>query len=462
MSLTIELYNFSKRKNSTKVPAVPGTSFECTLKTPCSWYQPVFLLTASGMPTWNYCKWGSWYYYVTDIVAQANELFEVRCNLDPLATYRAQILATNAFVMYDTAANSEISDTRLSTRTTASISAANGTIRMLEVGETILMGIVGDNSTGIYAVSASQAAEIMKSSRMSNWLDNVGLELGQATDLAGLADVLAAGMRQLISSGKATDCIKSALMLPVSPNEFPGVSETIHLGEFDTGITGKKIAASAVAFESVSVSIPWQASDWRRNAPYHSIYLSLPYVGMAPLSPSELMGVSALTISVYISQNGGIIYEVYPAGHTGLIGRFSGNCASNYMVGASNFTPMQAFTTIGGAVVAAAATFANPTAGAAMLAGTMNGSQQLPACVGSSGGGALTSGYIITCWTVYHNTNVDPASVSAAIGTPKMASQAVGAVPGYVQTRAASVDADAPDYILAEINSALDGGVFIE
>ena len=97
-----------------------------------------------------------------------------------------------------------------------------------------------------------------------------------------------------------------------------------------------------------------------------------------------------------------------------------------------------------------------------MLAGTMNGSQQLPACVGSSGGGALTSGYIITCWTVYHNTNVDPASVSAAIGTPKMASQAVGAVPGYVQTRAASVDADAPDYILAEINSALDGGVFIE
>lgn len=462
MAITIELYNFSKRKNSTKVPAASGTSVDCTLKTPCSWYQPVFLLTASGMPTWNYCKWGSWYYYVTDIVAQANELFEVRCNLDPLATYRAQILATNAFVIYDTAANSEISDTRLSTRTTASISAANGTIRMLEVGETILMGIVGDNSTGIYAVSASQAAEIMKSSRMSNWLDNVGLELGRATDLAGLSDVLAAGMRQLISSGKATDCIKSALMLPVSPNEFPGVSETIHLGEFDTGITGKKIAASAVAFESVSVSIPWQASDWRRNAPYHSIYLSLPYVGMAPLSPSELMGVSALTISVYISQNGGIIYEVYPAGHTGLIGRFSGNCASNYMVGASNFTPMQAFTTIGGAVTAAAATFANPTAGAAMLAGTMNGSQQLPACVGSSGGGALTSGYIITCWTVYHNTNVDPASVSAAIGTPKMASQAVGAVPGYVQTRAASVDADAPDYILSEINSALDGGVFIE
>lgn len=462
MSLTIELYSFAKRKNSTKVPDTSGTAVDVTLKTPCSWYQPVFLLSASGQPVWNYCKWGSWYYFVTDIIAQANGLFEIRCNLDPLATYRAEILATNAFVMYDTAANSEISDGRLSTRTTASISAANATIHMLEVGQTILMGIVGDNSTGIYSVTESQASELMKSARMANWLDSVGLELGQATDLAGLADVLASGMRQLIASGKATDCIKSALLLPVSANEFSGLTERIHLGEFDTGITAKKIAATTVAFESVSVSIPWQASDWRRNAPYHSIYLSLPYVGMVPLSPSELMGISSLTISVYISQNGGIIYEVYPAGHTGLIGRFSGNCASNYMVGASNFTPMQAFTTIGGAVAAAATSLVHPMAGAAMLAGTMNGSQQLPACVGSSGGGALTSGYIITCWTVYHNTNVDPASVSAAIGTPKMAAQAVGSVPGYVQTRAASVNADAPDYILAEINSALDGGVFIE
>lgn len=462
MSLTIELYNFAKRKNSTKVPDTSGTSFECTLKTPCSWYDPIFLLHDTGTPTWNYASWGSWYYFVTDIIAQANDLFEIHCSLDPLATYRAEILATNAFVMYDTAANSEISDGRLSTRTTASISAANATIGMLEVGQTILMGIVGDNSTGIYSVTESQAAELMKSARMANWLDSVGLELGQATDLAGLADVLASGMRQLIASGKATDCIKSALLIPVSSSEFSGASETIHLGEYDTGISAKKISATAVAFESVTVSIPWQASDWRRNAPYHSIYLSLPYVGMMPLSPSELMGISSLTISVYVSQNGGIIYEVYPTGKTCLIGRFSGNCASNFMVGASNFTPMQAFTTISGAVATAATSLVHPMAGAAMLAGTMNGSQQLPACVGSPGGGALTSGYIITCWTVYHNTNVEPATVSAAIGTPKMAVQAIGAVPGYVQTQAASVSAAAPDHILTAINSALDGGVFIE
>lgn len=462
MSVEINFYNFSKRKNSTRVPDSSGTSFECALKTPCSWYDPVFLLHDTGTPTWNYASWGTWYYFVTDIIAQANDLFEIRCSLDPLATYRAEILATNAFVMYDTAANTEISDGRLSTRTTASISAANATIHMLEVGQTILMGIVGDDSTGIYSVTESQASELMKSARMANWLDSVGLELGQATDLAGLADILASGMRQLIASGKATDCIKSALLIPVSSSEFSGASETIHLGEYDTGITAKKIAATAVAFESVTVSIPWQASDWRRNAPYHSIYLSLPYVGMVPISPSELMGISSLTISVYVSQNGGIIYEVYPTGKTGMIGRYSGNCASNYMVGASNFTPMQAITSIGGALASAAAAVVHPAAGAGMLLGTMNSSQQLPACVGSSGGGALTSGYIITCWTVYHNTNIEPASVSAAIGTPKMASQAVGAVPGYVQTRAASVSAAAPEHILTAINSALDGGVYIE
>lgn len=462
MSVTLEFYQFAKRKNSTAVPDSSGTEFECTLKTPCSWYEPVFLLHDSGTPVWNYGSWGSWYYFVTDIIAQAQDLFEVRCSLDPLATFRAQIFATSAFVMYDTAANTEISDQRLSTKTTATISAANASINMLEVGETILMGIVGDDSTGVYAVSASQAAELLKSSRMSNWLDSVGLEVGQVTDIAGLADVLASGMRQLIASGKATDCIKSALLLPIGASNFAGTSKTIHLGEYDTGITGKLLNPTARAFASVAVNIPWQASDWRRNAPYHSIYLSLPYVGMVPLSPSELMGISSLTISVYISQNGGIIYEVFPAGQTGLIGRYSGNCASNYMVGASNFTPMQAITSIGGAVAAAATSLVNPAAGAGILLGTMNGSQQLPACVGSSGGGALTSGYIITCWTVFHDTVIAPDSVSAVMGTPKMAAQLIGAVPGFVQTRAASVAAEAPEYILTAINAALDGGVYIE
>ena len=464
MAITVKFYNFNKRKNSTKRPDenTTGEEFSVLLKHPTSYRTPVILLQKAGGFQYNYMEWAGWYYYVEDVISAGNERFEIQCSLDVLATLRTEIMATNAFVMYDTAANSEISDGRLSTRTTASISSANGTIHMLEVGQTILMGIVGDDSTGIYSVTESQAAELMKSVRMANWLDSVGLELGQVTDIGGLADVLASGMRQLIASGKATDCIKSALLLPVSASEFSGVTETIHLGEYDTGISAKKIAATAVAFESVSVSIPWQASDWRRNAPYHSIYLSLPYVGMVPLSPSELMGISALTISVYISQNGGIIYEVYPAGHTGLIGRFSGNCASNFMVGASNFTPMQAFTTIGGALATAAASIVHPMAGAAMLAGTLNGSQQLPACVGSSGGGALTSGYIITCWTVYHNTVVEPASVSAVIGTPKMAAQAIGAVPGYVQTRGAEVSGPYYGGILEECNSLLDGGVFIE
>lgn len=462
MAVTVSFYNFSKRKNSTKVPATAGTDFDVSLKAPCSWYNPVFLLYTATMPTWNYASWGSWYYYVTDIISQGNNRYEIRCALDPLATYRAEILATSAFVMYDTAANTEISDTRLSTKTTMTISASNGTISMLEVGTTILLGIVGNNCTGIYAVSEANAKALMQSSDMSNWLDSVGLETGLGGGLPELIDMLGSGMRQLIASGKATDCIKSAILLPISSSEFSGTSETIYLGEFDTGISGMRVRADSVAFQSVSVSIPWQASDWRRNSPYTNIYLSLPYVGMVPLSPSEVIGISSLTISVYISQNGSIVYEVYPAGQTGLIGRFSGNCGSSYMVGASNFTPMQALTSIGGAVAAAGTALVNPMAGAAVLAGTMNGSAQLPACVGGSGGGAMTSGYIITCWTVYHDTAVDPASVSAAMGTPAMSVKTLSTVPGYVQTRGASVAAEAPEPILAVINSTLDGGVFIE
>lgn len=73
--------------------------------------------------------------------------------------------------------------------------------------------------------------------------------------------------------------------------------------------------------------------------------------------------------------------------------------------------------------------------------------------------GLRAQSYIIA---VTHNTNVDPASVGAVVGTPAMSVKTLSTVPGYVQTQAASVDAEAPDTILSAINSALDGGVFIE
>lgn len=480
MSITIELYNFSKRKNSTKVPAVSGTSVDCTLKTPCSWYQPVFLLTASGMPTWNYCKWGSWYYYVTDIVAQANELFEVRCNLDPLATYRAQILATNAFVMYDTAANSEIPDTRLSTKTVRGIHIVSGKFNAIG-RETdpadcpVVMSIVGQNGLSYFAVTQSVASDILRQVQtvdIPRIFNNPTSSPTTVTEeiLEALKNIGEA-IGQIFASGTASRCVTGAKQIAATMGAATGLSHTIYLGNFDTGKTGIEITRRIWA-DTLSLSIPWTFSDWRRRAPYTELYLYCPFFGLVALPVEDLIGETVIDIEAYLDMvSGSCIFEVFGHDTNHYIGTYNSSLGGEYSIGVSGVSAATSIGAMLGATAAGAAIVATGGAAAAMavkiggaaIAGVIGGNTPSVTCISGGGGGASMglrdTSYLIE---VTHDTTVSPDSVSAVIGTPKMAAQAVGAVPGYVQTRAASVDADAPDYILAEINSALDGGVFIE
>ena len=92
----------------------------------------------------------------------------------------------------------------------------------------------------------------------------------------------------------------------------------------------------------------------------------------------------------------------------------------------------------------------------------INAVQQVPTCVGGTGGGAGADGWQVTCVVVYHDTTVDPSSVSAAIGTPAMAVKTIGTLSGFIQTKEASVNASCYEDVRTEINSLMDGGFFYE
>lgn len=87
---------FKKEYNSTKVPS-SGTTHTVTLKEPTSVLNPVFLLKGN-YTSYNYVQWGSRYYYVDDIVIVHNDLVELHCSSDPLATFRSEILASSQLV----------------------------------------------------------------------------------------------------------------------------------------------------------------------------------------------------------------------------------------------------------------------------------------------------------------------------------------------------------------------------
>lgn len=177
MAITITAYNFTKRVNSTKQPVnETGTDYSVALKDRTSYENPAFLLSLDTLPMFNYVKWGTWYYFVDDIEIERDGLYTIKCSLDVLATYKTQIGATTAFVKYDTTANTEIPDGRLSnkTSTTYAISFSPGSFNMFEASQCIVVGIVGQDSTNHWAMSAADANSLLDG--IDNWMDNISLK----------------------------------------------------------------------------------------------------------------------------------------------------------------------------------------------------------------------------------------------------------------------------------------------
>ena len=466
------IYNVSKRKNSTLVPT-NGLKAELVLKSGTSLLDPVLLLHVSHKPDISEVWFEGRYYFVNDVVSVRNDLWELHCKVDVLATYKANILATPSFVLYDSAANSEIIDTRLSMKTTTTLSIASSSTGSFFEDTCVLLGIVGKPHTGVFAVSVATARSLLSAINTS-WLDNPDmLEIPDISDFSNWDDAagafmhnLTVGIRQLIATGKAGDCIKSAVIVPVGVNKFSGSTETIWLGDYNTGVSGLLLDSSQRAVETQSVSIPWQFTDWRRNSPYTTVFLNIPYVGVIGLPTSQIMYESSLNLTLFVSSNGNVTYNIYGGTSHRLISRCGANCGSSFMIGSSNINPLGSSMATGSVAAAGIGAALATTgaglvaAGTAAIAGTISAITADPICVGSTGGGIFSDGPVIQCATLCRDTVVDPASVSAVMGTPTMATKKPAA--GYVETRCFSVSGAMTDRERTEINSLMDGGVYME
>ena len=119
MAVNIVFGKTDKRINSTKQTFSGNTkTISCTLREPCSMQNPIFrFMLDSGTDAgfYNYCSWGSYYYWIDDIIYLSNDIIEVHCHLDPLATYKSSIKNTHGFAVYSNADNKSVNidDTRL-------------------------------------------------------------------------------------------------------------------------------------------------------------------------------------------------------------------------------------------------------------------------------------------------------------------------------------------------------------
>lgn len=475
MAFSVYIGNVTKRKNSTYRPTLT-TSVDVVLKDGTSDTRPSFLLNSGSPISANYLIWGSRYYFIEDVVYERNNLYTLNCRLDALATYKANVGATTAFVMYDGTANTEITDTRLSMETTKSVNANSQTFSKIGSGACVIVSTVGKDSAASFAMGEGQAKMLLNS--IQSWMNNVDvLPIPDMSSITDIAEALGIGVenlvniaRQLLATGNAANCLRNAFMLPVSlANAGGSWSNHIYLGEYDTGIGGAVLSPTAIVTDHISLSIPWpNVSDWRRNAPFTRVYLYLPYVGCVEIPSGEIIGDANISILTYISPaSGDTIFKV--ASGTRTIMQFSVNIAAPYAIGASNVNPMNMASSIIGGVGSTLGALATGSggamiaAGSGVISGVWNAAAPMPSSVGGNpGSAAMGVGQAASVFTVFHDTNVAPNSVAGAIGTPAMAVKTLGNLSGYIECRAASVSAPAESAVLDEINGYLNSGFFME
>lgn len=469
---TLTTWTLSKRNNSTKVPSGAGTQIDVTLKGGCDILAPVFVLNFSGIPSFNYCLFQARYYFVSDIKNVRQDLWEVSCNVDVLGTYKANIQAASPYVLYYDHVNTEITDRRLSAKTTQTTQSENGAFDYFGKGAVYVLSVIGKDCVSQIEVTLSDIKDIVSQGffqTLENQINAVSLPATDSlVDFAQyITDLLASEVGAFTYVGKITDCIINCYVLPITSGAWGGTLVDIYLGRCDTGVDGYALDDNdRTLHDSATVAIPWQATDWRRNAPYHEIYLYIPFIGIMSISPSDVMGEVALHVDISLDKiSGDVIAEVATASK--VIAYYTANVAVNYPVGTSNLDVTKAVTAVGGGIAAIAAGI-NPAITAAVEAmGITNALQPQPTCIGGNSGGALLGlvGYSankVYCFTVFHDTTVTPSSVSAEKGTPYNGVLSLSGITGYVQTLGASVAGALTDTEREQINQLMDGGFFIE
>lgn len=523
--------SFSKRRNSTKQPVSLADQKTVTLKESCSQDRPVFICTGNNF-NYNYCMWDSKYYFIDEIISLKNNLIEIHCIMDPLATYKAEILASTQFVSYSSASgNTWLADTRIPVlKSTVSSKNTAGLPFINTAGFYVLSVVGGDTGVGgceVFAVNKStlnalvqavstwsgdDVTDIMQGVTISppsysspsvttptstatngecfadlitslkNMIDAIG---GVATSVQDSANDLMKKIQEASTKtgflgnafANAPNCIRSCIWVPFDLASFTGSSGVIYLGKYDTGQAGFKVNPTPTS-GSVSVSIPWHFSDWRRGE-CEDVYLYLPFVGMVSYSSESLTNVSSITVKYSVTAtDGNICYEVI-AGNE-ILGTYGGNASTNYAIGINQQASAgEVFTAlVGGAqktLAAAVQSSISPVSTVAAvgemavdiaMAGYDVANTQASthfSCVGGIGGGAgVGLDLSVTCYTVAHNTIVTPADMRDTMGLPTMKPMSLSTLTGYCQCANAHVEATATASELDIIDAYLNSGFFIE
>lgn len=450
-------YKFSKRKNSTAVPNGQGYERDLMIKNGSSIITPTFLVAGESFD-YNYCSFNGRYYWITDITSVRNELWEVQCRVDVLASWKNEILNSKGFVKYSSSDNNQnIKDGRNVVTGNVERTASYLNMQMFDI-----------DGSYILATLSGPASEAINNSFSVLY----GMESGSLGALAqefNSPDALTA-IRQYFDN--PTETIVFCRWFPRNLIGGPTRIVPVKFGDYESSVTGTLIEDN-YATEIGDITIPWQKSDFRNYEPYSSAILYLPGVGNVSIPLSSLAGLDVLSIQCvmdYVTNQ--IHYQVADGTGANIIGTYSGSVGVDIPISAIQSGNVGGILAgIGGIAggIGAIATGGMSLGAAAAIggglyaAGVSSLSQNIRATGSFSGGYNVKAGGTTIHLEIFRNQSVqEPSEYVDTIGNPCMKTRNINGLSGYCQTEDFQVSGNMLDTEKSEINNLMNGGVYIE
>ena len=447
MAFNVIFTTTNKKRNSTKAVS-GGTSIPCNLLSPCSIDNPDIKLHVANPTAWNYCTIPefSQSYFIEDW--EYNDTFWIaHCTIDPLGSYRSDILARSAYALFsDSHGNEKIADNRVTAQYDLDYSLLSAsTLFPFSIGAYYVLRTIGENGQiSGYILSRSQYNQFLNA--LSAQLDFTDTAQAQFADALG--------------------CIVGCMHFPFMP-AGTGASEEIFLGSFGTGVQG--VPCKDLSIESATLTWTRPTEDWR-DAVFCDYSMLLPFVGSVSISSSDIGDKNEMSVVATVDWiGGGVLYKIFIG--NALIctqGGAIGNSVpvTGYMSGAKD-----AITGAVDSTTSAIGSFAsgNVVGGVMGLIGGaassfMNYKSKTASVIGSTSACTYTGtdATAVKMYAVINKASDNPANLKSVFGLPCMKIVNVGACSGYLQTAGFSCAGNAPAFIKDMINAMMDEGVFIE
>lgn len=316
MAITVDLYTFSKKTNSTAQPGgSPAASFNCTLKDETSFLSPQLMLSASNPTAYNYAYISTFgrYYWISDWESLKNGIWLATLQVDALASFKTNIGSSSQYVLrsassFDGSIKDEYYPIKLSHTYTIVGGASTPFAQDFNSG-VYIVGCVGTGVTGIggviyYELTPAQFRGVVK------WLLDNPLDPDYQGDVDGIqitsedVSLIPNFVVKFLSPYYKTminpiQYITSAMWFPVAPTGVT-VQVPVRVGwwktdvngfPLDSGQSGQQVSGS-VEFEVFAHPQAAARGSYLNTAPYTTYRL---YFG--PFGEIELDSVRMASIN---------------------------------------------------------------------------------------------------------------------------------------------------------------------